>query len=123
MPDAATIRSTVERYVESHTAGDVEGIVACFAAGARVEDPVGSEPHVGTDALRTFFATVHSMADSLELRLTGPIRVAADQAAFPMQAISRIGDTTMEIDIIDVMSFDDAGLVTDMRAYWSMPEL
>jgi len=122
MPDAATMRTTIDRYVARHTAGDIDGIVACFAPDARVEDPVGSDPHVGTDAVRAFFEATHSMADRLELKLTGPIRAAAGQAAFPMQAISTIGDMTLVVDIIDVMVFDEHGRITDMRAYWAMED-
>lgn len=122
MPDAAAMRATVERYVERHTAGDIDGIVGCFAADARVEDPVGSEPHVGADALRAFFSGTHAMADRLELKLTGPIRAVAGEAAFPMQAISTIGDMTIVIDIIDVMTFDDDARITAMRAYWAMED-
>ena len=84
MPDAATIRATVERYAERHTAGDIDGILSCFASDARAEDPVGSEPHVGTDALRAFFEGTHSMADSLEIVITGMIRVVT----FPPRSIA-----------------------------------
>lgn len=122
MPDAATMRATIDRYVERHTAGDIDGIVACFTPDARVEDPVGSDPHIGTDAVRAFFAGTHAMADRLELQLTGPVRAAAGQAAFPMQAISTIGDMTLVVDIIDVMVFDDEGRIADMRAYWAMED-
>ena len=122
MPDAAVMRATVERYVERHTAGDIDGIVACFSADASAEDPIGSPAHVGTDALRAFFEGTHSLADKLVLEITGPIRTAGDFAAFPMQAISTIGDMTLVVDIIDVMTFDEQGLITDMKAYWAMED-
>ena len=123
MPDAATIRATVERYVERHTAGDIDGILSCFAPDARAEDPVGSEPHIGTDALRAFFEGSHALADKLELVITGLIRVAGTHsAAFPMQAISQIGDMTLVVEIIDVMTFDDDGKIQTMLAYWAMED-
>ncbi len=123
MPDAATLRATVERYVERHTAGDIDGILSCFAPTATAEDPLGTPPHVGTDGLRTFFEGTHSLADRLELKITGLIRVAGpNAAAFPMQAISTIGDVTLVVEIIDVMTFDDDGLITDMKAYWAMED-
>jgi steroid delta-isomerase len=122
MPDPAVMRATVERYVERHTAGDIDGIVACFAPDASAEDPIGSPAHVGTEALRAFFEGTHSLADRLELKLTGLIRTAANFAAFPMQAISTIGDMTLVVEIIDVMTFDEDGRITDMKAYWSMDD-
>jgi steroid delta-isomerase len=122
MPDAAVMRATVERYVERHTAGDIDGILGCFTADASAEDPIGSAPHVGTDALRAFFEGTHSLADKLELKITGLIRIAGDFAAFPMQAISTIGDMTLVVEIIDVMTFDEQGLISDMKAYWAMED-
>ena len=63
------------------------------------------------------------MADSIELRLTGPVRVAAGECAFPMQARPTMGGTTYCVDIIDVMTFDDAGKITSMRAFWDPAEM
>ena len=122
MSDAATRKAAVEQYVAAHTAGDIDGIVSIFAPDARVEDPVGSDPHVGTDALRAFFVGTHQLADSFELVLTGPVRVVADHAAFPMQVRTKVGDMSIEIDIIDVFTFDDTDRVVDMKAYWSMED-
>jgi steroid delta-isomerase len=116
-PDQA--RATVERYLDRHTAGDIDGILSCFAADAVAEDPVGTPPHVGTDALRAFFEGSHQLCDRLELELTGPIRTPVPWAAFPMRAHSHIGDDVITVDIIDVMRFDDEGRIVEMKAYWS----
>jgi steroid delta-isomerase len=121
-PDADAIRSAIASYTERHSAGDVDGVVALFTPDAHVEDPVGSAAHVGHDAVRAFFAGTHELCDRLELVLTGPVRVAGQRAAFPMVARSHVGDLTMEIDIIDVMVFDDEGRVAEMYAYWNMDD-
>ena len=63
------------------------------------------------------------MADSIELRRTGPVRVAAGEAAFPFQARPTIGGTTFRLDIIDVMTFDDDGRIATMRAFWDPAEM
>ena len=118
MVTPAAARATVERYIDRHTNGDIEGILTCFAPDARAVDPVGTEPHVGTEALRAFFTGTHALCDRLELVLTGPIRVAGSSVAFPMQAISHIGDDTVTVDIIDVMELDDEARFVDMKAYW-----
>lgn len=123
MPSPEQRRATITRYVESHTAGDIDGIVGCFTPDATVIDPVGSDPHRGTDEVRAFFEGSHALADRIELRITGPIRCAGeDEAAFPMQAISQMGDLTVVVDIIDVMRFDADGRILEMRAYWSMED-
>ena len=40
-----------------------------------------------------------------------------------MQARPVIGGATYAVDIIDVMTFDDAGKITTMRAFWDPAEM
>jgi steroid delta-isomerase len=121
--DAATIRATVDAYCAAFSAGDRAAYLGLFADGAWIEDPVGTPRHEGADALGAFFDQMSGMADSIELRLTGPVRVAAGEAAFPMQARPTMGGATLCVDIIDVMTFDDAGKITTMRAFWDPAEM
>lgn len=121
--DAATIRSTVHAYCEAFTKGDRDAYVALFADDAWIEDPVGTPRHQGHDAIGAFFEMSSSMAESIELRQTGPVRVAAGECAFPMQARPEIGGSTFCVDIIDVMTFDDTGKITTMRAFWDPAEM
>jgi len=121
--DAATIRATVDAYCAAFTAGDRAAYVGLFADDAWIEDPVGSPRNEGHEAIGGFFDQSSSLAESIELRRTGPIRVAAGEAAFPMQARPTIGGATLCVDIIDVMTFDDAGHITTMRAFWDPAEM
>jgi steroid delta-isomerase len=41
----------------------------------------------------------------------------------PLQARSHIGGSVYEVDIIDVFTFGDDGLITDMRAYWTAADI
>ena len=116
--DADTIRATIDRYTGSFSAGDRDGLLACFADDAWIEDPVGTPRREGKASIGQFFDENQALADSVELRRTGPVRVVAGEAAFPMQARPSIGGTTYCIHIIDVMTFDDAGRITTMRAFW-----
>ena len=121
--DAATIRATVDAYCAAFTAGDRAAYVGLFADAAWIEDPVGTPRNEGHEAIGGFFDQSSSLAESIELRRTGPVRVAAGEAAFPMQARPTIGGTTLCVDIIDVMTFDDAGKITTMRAFWDPAEM
>jgi steroid delta-isomerase len=121
--DAATIRATVEAYCAAFTARDRAAYVGLFASGAWIEDPVGSPRLEGHDAIGGFFDQSSSMAESIELRQTGPVRVAAGEAAFPMQARPTMGGATFCVDIIDVMTFDDDGKILTMRAFWDPAEM
>jgi steroid delta-isomerase len=121
--DAATIRSAVDAYCAAFTNGDRDAYVALFADDAWIEDPVGTPKRVGHDGIGRFFDESSGLADSIELRLTGPVRVAAGEGAFPMQARPNLGGTTYCVDIIDVMTFDDAGKIATMRAFWDPAEM
>ncbi|MBV6508535.1 MAG: Steroid Delta-isomerase [Acidimicrobiales bacterium] len=123
MPEAEQMREVVGRYIAANTAGDVDAIVALYAPDATVEDPIGSEPHQGHDAIRSFYESTQALADEVELVSTGPVRVAANEVAFPFQVISRLGETKVVLDVVDTMKFDETGKVTEMRAYWSMNDI
>ena len=122
MIDAPGKKAVVEAYTSSHSKGDVDGIMALFADDALAWDPVGAEPHSGSEGIRAFFTATHEMVDSLTLEITGPVRCAAEFAAFPMTATTVMGDTRLEIDVIDVFTFDDEGRITEMKAYWNMAD-
>ena len=121
--DAATIRATVEAYCASFSAGDQDAYLALVAPDAWIEDPIGSPRVEGHEGLAGFFTQTKAMAESIELRQTGPVRVAVGECAFPMQARPVIGGDTYVVDIIDVMTFDDAGKITTMRAFWDPAEM
>jgi steroid delta-isomerase len=121
--DATTIRATVEAYCAAFTAGDRDAYVALFAPDAWVEDPVGTPRHEGSEAVGKFFDGARGLTEVIELRQTGPVRVAAGECAFPIQARPLLGDATFAVDIIDVMTFDDAGKITTMRAFWDPAEM
>ncbi len=121
--DADTIRATIDRYTGSFGARDKDALLACFAVDAWIEDPVGTPRREGHAGIGAFFDETSGMADTIELRRTGPVRVAGGEAAFPMQARPVIGGTTYCVDIIDVMTFDDDGTITTMRAFWDPAEM
>jgi steroid delta-isomerase len=110
------IRATIGRYIEFMNDSDVDSIAELYAEDATLEDPIGTTPLRGREAIRGFYAAA---VGQVELELTGSPRVAAGEAAFPMHA--RLGGAqTMEV--IDVMVFDDDGRIASMRAFWSTDE-
>ncbi|MEL7158082.1 MAG: nuclear transport factor 2 family protein [Actinomycetota bacterium] len=123
MADADQIRATIERYMAAMSAGDRDGWVGCFAADGTLEDPVGSDVLTGVEEIGTFFDNAHALADGIEMELTGPVRVAAGEAAFPFRIITTLGADRMVMPVIDVMSFDDDGSITSMRAFWDMADM
>lgn len=123
MADAETIRATISRYMEAMSSDDRDTWVGCFAPEGTLEDPVGSDVLTGQDALGEFFDNVQGMADGITMRPTGPVRVAAGEAAFPFEIVTTLGDTRMAMPVIDHMTFDDQGRITTMRAFWDMGDM
>src|SRR4051794_18380104 len=71
------IRETIDNYIARMTASDREGWLALFTEDATVEDPVGSEVKNGHAGIGEFWDFVHSLSPSIELRLNGPMCIAA----------------------------------------------
>lgn len=116
MPDANHVRSVLERYPQLLTSGDHEAIVAMYHEDATIEDPVGAAPLKGRAAISEFYK---ASAGTVEMKLTGPVRVAGREAAAPLLVlIGPAGPARQALDVIDVMSFDEKGLITSMRAFW-----
>jgi steroid Delta-isomerase len=116
------IRAAVDSYVELFPT-EQDAWLELFAADAQVEDPVGSPLRSGRDEIGAFWQESHAMADSIRLERTGPVRVAGNEAAFPMQVHPVVGGTAFVMDVIDVMSFDDDGRITSLRAFWDPAEM
>jgi steroid delta-isomerase len=120
---ADQINATIYGYVAAFSSGDRAGYLAQFAPDATVEDPVGSDIARGAEAIGGFWDGVRAMAPEINLVRTGAARVAAGEAAWPLRAITTMGDMKLAVDIIDVMTFDDDGLITSMRAFWDPADM
>ena len=120
MPTAAEIRRAIESYVKFMCDSNVDGILELYADDATAEDPVGGEIQRGRDALRKFYSLA---APNLQVEITGPIRVSGLECAVPMLAELTMNDSKSYIDVIDVMTFDEGGKITSMRAFWSPAEM
>lgn len=119
-PTPEAVEKTVDAYVRSVAHGTVDDILALYAEGATVEDPVGSEVRATESSIREFYAVLEPLDQSAELVT---LRIAANSAAFQFRLTTTFGENTFEVSPIDVMEFDDEGRITSMRAYWSPGDL
>jgi len=106
----------VQRYITSVSTQDIEAIKGLFDENAAVADPVGTDPHVGIEAICAFYKG--GFAFQTKLELTGPVRCAGNSAAFPFTCTFEIGGNKTRLDVIDIFEFNDAGRIQSMRAYW-----
>lgn len=110
------ILATVQRYVDLVATGSSADVVALYADGATVEDPVGSPVRTTREEIAEFYGALDGLEQ--EGRLLHA-RVAGNEAAFAFELVTKAGDASYTLAPIDVMTFDDDGLITSMRAFWS----
>ena len=115
MPSAEQISTAVTEYVSRLSTGTSTSIADLFAEAATVEDPVGDQVRTGRDAIVAFFSSLDNMTTKAEL-LT--VRVAGESAAFHMRVTTSAPSRTLTIEPIDVITVDDHGKITSLRAYW-----
>lgn len=113
MVDAAKKIQTVEKYMEAVSTNNLDLIREIYADNATVEDPVGTPPKEGIDAIMAFYCGFGALG--VKLKLSGSVKCAGNAAAFPFTAT--IGPKVL--DIIDVFEFNSEGKVVSMKAYWS----
>ncbi|MEO0031373.1 MAG: hypothetical protein RIS94_1131 [Pseudomonadota bacterium] len=116
MPDPVKMEAAVHEYVAAFDAGAPDRVAALFAPDATVEDPIGTPPHVGHDAILGFYTA--SMQTGAKLRLEGPVRIAGDYAAFAFSVLLHLDGKDMRVDVIDTFRFNDASQVIEMKAYF-----
>lgn len=109
------VRTAIESYVRLVGGGTGEEIVALFADDATVEDPVGSDVRRGHEQLLEFYVGLGSLKRSARML---DAKVLPGHAAFAFELTIDFGEMTQKITPIDVMTFDDDGRITSMRAYW-----
>ena len=115
MPSPEDNAATVNRYLEYAAKGQVDDIVGLYADDATVEDPVGSEVHIGSQAIRGFYSAIPQGDNGTDI-LT--LRALGNEVAFHWTLTINMGNAKMTIDIISVMTFNDDGKIASMKAYW-----
>jgi steroid delta-isomerase len=110
------IRATIENYVKAVATGTTDDVMALYADGATVEDPVGTEVRRTPESIREFYSALEDME---QVGTLGIVRIAGNEAAFSFELATRAGDQTYTLAPIDVMTFDEDGRITSMRAFWS----
>jgi steroid delta-isomerase len=114
----AAINATIDGYLAAFPADDRAAYVGAFAADGWLEDPVGSPRRVGHEGIGGFWDEAHGMADSLDLVPLGFRVVVGREAVLTLQARPVIGGQTFALDIVDHMTFDEAGKIASLRAFF-----
>jgi steroid delta-isomerase len=125
MTGADEVRGVVDAYVDSYRRNDKQACIDLFAADALWHDPVGEPPHVGHAGVGAFWDQARVLAESIEL-VPSDVIVCANQAAMVFEihvtlaAPEGTPPTKMIMDAVEVFVLDDAGKISELRAYWDM---
>ena len=119
-PSRDAIRATVENYVKSVASGTVDDVLALYAPGATVEDPVGTPVRATEAEIREFYGVVEPLAQTGEV-IT--LKIAENNAAFVFRLVTHLGEQDLIMEVVDVMTFDDDARITSMRAFWSQEDM
>jgi steroid delta-isomerase len=117
-----TLKQAMQAYIDRYNADDLEGVVGLYADDATVEDPVGTPVKAGKAAIRDFYK--YAMTTGARLSLAAPIRGSHGKAAaMAFDVKLNYQGASMVIRVIDVMTFDEHGKFTSMKAYWGPSDM
>jgi len=110
------IKASVDGYLEAVFRGDADAVVGLYSDEARIEDPIGADPMVGTELIRKFFSHPR---DVVAIERLGPITIFDRWAAFQFRAA--LGDRRADrmpsaVVLTEMMRFDDDGRIAEMIA-------
>jgi hypothetical protein len=117
--------AAVERSPRAFTVHDRDGWVAVFTADARVEDPVGSQPHVGYDQIYRFYDT---FIGPREIKFHRDLDIVTGQTVLrdlELEVAMGPGVTTFVPAFLryDLREVDGEWKVARLRAYWELPAM
>ena len=117
------MKQAMAAYLDTYNRDDLEGIVALYAEDATVEDPVGKPVMKGRQAIRDFYR--YAMTTGARLSLAAPIRGShGNSAAMAFDVTLTLPPHgKLVIRVIDVMTFDEAGKFSSMRAFWGSSDM
>jgi len=116
------MKKTLQAYIDAYNRNSLDELLALFSDDATVEDPYGTPTKIGRNQITGFYKD--AMATGAKLHLSAPIRGShGNAAAMAFDAIVNTPKGEIKASVIDVMTFDDAGKIKSMRAYFGPSDL
>ena len=112
------IRDVMRIYGERLSAGDAAGTVALFAEDAIVQDPITAPPRPASELKDFFQGAFDAQGGFIEMVIEGNPRIVGNYGAACYQAVMTIDGHHVLVETLDVMQFNDSGLIKSMQAYW-----
>ena len=117
MADTETPIDLVQRFCGLWGAGDLDGIIGCFADGA-VYHNIPMEPIEGVDAIRATIEGFFAMVERIEFRVH---HIAADDGVVLTERVDAFvtPDRTIELPVMGTFEVA-AGRITAWRDYFDL---
>ena len=115
MPTREQICRLCDDYIAALNKRDPDAVIAYFAQDAVQEEPVGTSPNVGREAIRAFFDS-HREAPITVTRF-GPVDVVGNRAAFQAHIAMDTPDGPFAMTTTDVLTIDDDCLISEILAF------
>jgi steroid Delta-isomerase len=117
MPTSEQVHAAVTAYGAAYAARDRVAFLALFSADAVQVDPYPAPANVGHEAIGVFFDNAMNMGPDLHLNVERTI-VCGDVAAVDFNVRLTSGGMLVGFSGVDVFTVNDAGLITNVVAYW-----
>ena len=118
MPSAEDIGQVVDQYIAAWSSHDLDSLMALLAPDAVVHDPVDGPVYDSEQKIREFYG--RGIGPMRSCKLASPVHISGDchHAAASIYSEVDLGGSIKVIEWIDVMTFDDNGLISGVTAYW-----
>lgn len=114
-PTEEHMRNVMQSYIDNINKKDADAFLSLFADNIVAQDPVGTTPIVGLENLAAFIK--QGMASKVEL--VAPIRTSpGNSATMTFDIHMELAGQDVIIQATDVMKFDEAGKIIELKAYW-----
>lgn len=112
-------RAAIENYFKAWQTNDRQLLLDTFAADARWEDPVGTQPFEGHEGIAKFWDASHNMGNDMTPVLTQIIVCGSEGVLrFTMQVRSQDGKSGLDLHVVDRMVVNEQGKIQIAQAYW-----
>ena len=120
MPDREVMVTTIETHCRTITAGDREGWLQIFANDVVLEDPANIDIYRGVEAVGTAFWKEILAISPMRVWMQEEAIICGHEAIAIMAAdVTLNGALHRTAPIVDLFTFDEAGKVRAMRAFWN----
>lgn len=111
-------RAAVEAYVKAWASGDRAALLEVFAEDATWEDPVGTPPYRGREAIGAFWDSAHAGGATLTPEVKRIVVCGSEAILLFRMVVRAPNGGGMGLDICDHMQVDEAGRILRARAFW-----